>query len=614
MKKQITIYIFIIIFLLAPFALYAETASFNSTSIDVDAGSNFDLSVDVTGLQNATTIEAILEYDPTILTFISVEADDNSVMAPLFELGIIFATSTFGALERMSVSVPSASPTNGDGELIKAVFKLSDDAIGNASIALYSLTEYKDDFSSVSATLGSDLAITVTNPVVIEPLRTNASPSGTLSYGTTQTTISLITDVNATCRYSTSADIPFDSQTIFANTGATTHSQSISGLSSGNSYNYYVKCQNQLGVGNTSDYLISFVIDLPPVIIPPSGGGGGGGGGTVVVDKTPPGQITELMLSEEADGIKLDWTNPNDSDFSKVSIFRLGKILDDNEDIANIKANSLISYETSDEFYVDNSATDYKNYYIIFTEDNSANFSSPIITKSIMEELIIASTTHTETEEVTEIIEPETIPPSTTENISITSLYGVASNIVEKVSKQEADKVIENKQFVNLSPETLKIYQKVVAGKNITDSNIKYQIAYFIHYGTPTTQSLGAGERGGVLDSYYSAFSKMPTLDYEWMDIIKIANGRWPTERNSKLEEESQNNIFNTIYKRIANMNLPTDNAAVTVITYGLRPAHRNMDSERTGIKFFKGIFGHNPENATDWDIVRAIAYSGAVR
>ena len=56
------------------------------------------------------------------------------------------------------------------------------------------------------------------------------------------------------------------------------------------------------------------------------------------------------------------------------------------------------------------------------------------------------------------------------------------------------------------------------------------------------------------------------------------------------------------------------DNAAVTIIAYGLRSDSRNLGSEKAGIKSFKHIYGYNPESAIDWDIVRAIAYSGATR
>ncbi len=61
-------------------------------------------------------------------------------------------------------------------------------------------------------------------------------------------------------------------------------------------------------------------------------------------------------------------------------------------------------------------------------------------------------------------------------------------------------------------------------------------------------------------------------------------------------------------------MNNPNDNAAVTVIAYGLRPGNRNMESETKAIDIYRSIFNKAPVEANDWDLVRAIAYSGATR
>ena len=49
-------------------------------------------------------------------------------------------------------------------------------------------------------------------------------------------------------------------------------------------------------------------------------------------------------------------------------------------------------------------------------------------------------------------------------------------------------------------------------------------------------------------------------------------------------------------------------------MAYGLRTATRNLNSEKAAIKSFKAIFGKAPTTASDWDAVRAIAYSGAKR
>ena len=56
------------------------------------------------------------------------------------------------------------------------------------------------------------------------------------------------------------------------------------------------------------------------------------------------------------------------------------------------------------------------------------------------------------------------------------------------------------------------------------------------------------------------------------------------------------------------------DENAIMVIAYGLLPLNRNLNSERVAIVTFRHVYGHNPVNALAWNIVRAIAYSGATR
>ncbi len=138
-------------------------------------------------------------------------------------------------------------------------------------------------------------------------------------------------------------------------------------------------------------------------------------------------------------------------------------------------------------------------------------------------------------------------------------------------------------------------------------------ITNFVAYGTKGTESLGAGERAGVVNSYKSAFSKLPAAESEWKDILAIANGRWPGETSATAESNAKTE-FKKVYLKDADMKNAYDNAAVTVMAYGLRPSNRNLNSEKAAIKTFKAIYGHNPVSALAWDIVRAIAYSGAKR
>jgi len=139
------------------------------------------------------------------------------------------------------------------------------------------------------------------------------------------------------------------------------------------------------------------------------------------------------------------------------------------------------------------------------------------------------------------------------------------------------------------------------------------RLNFFITYGTAGTKNLGAGERAGVISSYKSAFGKLPKTEAEWQDAIKIANGRWPGSINAAAETKAKAS-FKKIYGREANMSNANDNAAVTIMAYGLRPSARNLNSEKAAILSFKYYIKRAPISAADWDMVRAIAYSGAKR
>lgn len=146
-----------------------------------------------------------------------------------------------------------------------------------------------------------------------------------------------------------------------------------------------------------------------------------------------------------------------------------------------------------------------------------------------------------------------------------------------------------------------------------TPAASRARVVNFVTYGTPTTKILGAGERAGVVNSFRAAFGKVPQSEADWADVIKIANGRFPAVTNST-REKSVETTFKKIYLRSAVRTQANDDAAVVVMAYGLRTASRNLASEQAAIKSFKAIFGKAPTTASDWDAVRAIAYSGAKR
>ncbi len=126
-------------------------------------------------------------------------------------------------------------------------------AVSDGSHTLYAIA--RD--AAGNTTTSSSITVTVDNTA---PVRSTGAPSSTLTLNTTSTAISLTTGEAATCRYSTTANTSYDSMILFTTTGNTSHSSTISGLSNGGSYTYYVKCQDVLGNTNTGDYSISFTV------------------------------------------------------------------------------------------------------------------------------------------------------------------------------------------------------------------------------------------------------------------------------------------------------------------------------------------------------------------
>ncbi len=113
-------------------------------------------------------------------------------------------------------------------------------------------------------------------PDTTPPALSNGMPTGMLEAGTTEATLSLETNEEATCTYSEEADEPYPGAvTLDADPSGTTHTAVATGLESGEAYTFYVRCADAAGNATTTDFVISFSVAT-------SGGGGGGG------DTTPP--------------------------------------------------------------------------------------------------------------------------------------------------------------------------------------------------------------------------------------------------------------------------------------------------------------------------------------
>jgi hypothetical protein len=100
-------------------------------------------------------------------------------------------------------------------------------------------------------------------------------PTGNLPTGTTGIEISVHTDRDAICRYSTTANTSFSSMQGSLGSSSVygiNHVSNITGLSTGSSYSLFVRCRDANGDVNASDYPIQFTIGgtvtdtTPPII------------------------------------------------------------------------------------------------------------------------------------------------------------------------------------------------------------------------------------------------------------------------------------------------------------------------------------------------------------
>ena len=157
-------------------------------------------------------------------------------------------------------------------------------------------------------------------PDTVPPVRSNSSPSGVLPAGSTQATLSLATDEDASCRYAATPGTDYAAMTsMFATTGGRTHQTPATGLSDGEAYAYYVRCADGLGNVNEGDLAINFSVGVPSPasisITSPAGGATVSGGVAISAAVTGPGlhgvtffvDGTQIGVEDTSAPFSLNW-------------------------------------------------------------------------------------------------------------------------------------------------------------------------------------------------------------------------------------------------------------------------------------------------------------------
>ena len=128
----------------------------------------------------------------------------------------------------------------------------------------------------VAAEIQTDMVTPVSPPPpdTVAPVVSGGLPTGTLPAGTTSATLQVTTNENATCRYATTPGTAYAQMaTTFATTGGTAHSHPVTGLANGQSYTFYVRCQDPAGNATTADTPINFSVANPGARHHPADGG-----------------------------------------------------------------------------------------------------------------------------------------------------------------------------------------------------------------------------------------------------------------------------------------------------------------------------------------------------
>ena len=515
-----------------------------------------------------------VNVDDFIISF-SIAADTKAPVIvingdnPLsIELGSIY--TEYGA----------STTDNVDGE-ISAV-------IDNSALNVSAAGTYRVIYSASDSAGNSVSTVRVVNIVdTTAPVRSAGAPTGSQAAGTVSAILSLNTNESAVCAFSVAAGSLYASMTPMIASG-TSHTYALAGLANGAEYNYYVKCSDQSGNINADDYGITFSVASPPV----SSGGGASSGGSVSSGNgaTSGGGVSSGNGASSGGGVSSGNNASSGSSTSSGGGASSGNSVSSSNSVSSGGGGFSVP----------------AGYVIPAVANTNANQDMIRNDKRIEEKTKIVSVLGSSR---------ASKDGGTVIDNGVKTLAGLDAKTVNEISYTEASRVYYHNQRVALSRENVGLYMRItnISPQTLLDQD-KYAIAYFIQEGTPTTLILGAGERAGALNSYLSAFNKLPKSEAEWQDVIKIANGRWPEARSASAEKKAQDEHFIKVYKRKADMKNAKDNAAVTIICYGLRLGNRNTESEKAGILIFKNIFKRAPADAIDWDIVRAIAYSGAVR
>ncbi|MBU4216970.1 hypothetical protein L6270_04030 [Candidatus Parcubacteria bacterium] len=327
---------------------------------------------------------------------------------------------------------------------------------------------------------------------------------------------------------------------------------------------------------------------------------------------------TPFGYSADIDQSLIDRSNQKSLSFTYVAV-ELGATYYYTVDDGNVKTpaisgNGLVATATSVVSGLDVSKLSDGTLTLTFNLITEAGYEGVAVSDTVLKKITSSSGYIPPSSVPVFIVPPVIIPLIIQEevkglNIEKGEVGGEGDLDLEKDLVLRSDKILGITFVSNSTSTPDKKIIKLFAGKNINKFS-QDLITSFIRTGSEWVSNVGAGERMSVIETYWQVYGKFPVTKSEWFDVFNMTNGELP-EAVSKVALDNARQSFVKIYKRKAVIANKKDQAALNLIAYGLRVRHRNMSYEKVALKKFQKIYKYNPSSMMDWNLVRAIAYSG---
>lgn len=256
--------------------LSASSDSIVSFAITSNASAHGEYVV-ATRTQSQVTVTAVSEdMEAPVVTEFVIPSSSSYLTIPVITFTATDSMGVTGYKLTETSTVPLASDS---GWTAAAPEEYTFSSAGNKTLYAWA----KDAIGNVSASLSSNIIITIdeesdgegeddgadeekeeeneTTDNSNAPVISDGSPSGRLSSSTKSVNLSVKTNENSTCKFSSDSNAEYDLiSNTFATTGETNHLSTIGGIKDDKNYAYYVRCKNSKGDKNAIDYKISFSV------------------------------------------------------------------------------------------------------------------------------------------------------------------------------------------------------------------------------------------------------------------------------------------------------------------------------------------------------------------